>query len=121
MTQEYEFFKDFAGVTKSDLEMFRCGGKSKKKMQKGGTTPRNKNQVKYKQTDNYDEGTNLREFPNKNKNRPDSVVQYTGPRGQKTTRIINNGHYSKPVPNWVYEKGPNAQKQYENTKNKKKK
>lgn len=38
MTQEYEFFKDFAGVTKADLEMFKCGGKSKKKMQKGGKT-----------------------------------------------------------------------------------
>jgi hypothetical protein len=30
MTQEYEFFKDFAGVTKADLEMFKCGGKPKK-------------------------------------------------------------------------------------------
>lgn len=38
MTQEYEFFKDFAGVTKADLEMFKCGGKSKKKMENGGKT-----------------------------------------------------------------------------------
>ena len=36
MTQEYEFFKDFAGVTKADLEMFKCGGK-KRKMEAGGT------------------------------------------------------------------------------------
>ena len=37
MTQEYEFYKDFAGVTKEDLEMFKCGGKSKKKkMENGG-------------------------------------------------------------------------------------
>ena len=37
MTQEYEFFKNFAGVTEADLEMFKCGGKSKmkKKAQKG--------------------------------------------------------------------------------------
>lgn len=34
MTQEYEFFKDFAGVTKADLEMFKCGGK-KMKVKKG--------------------------------------------------------------------------------------
>lgn len=34
MTQEYEFFKDFAGVTKADLEMFKCGGKSSKKVKK---------------------------------------------------------------------------------------
>ena len=39
MTQEYEFFKDFAGVTKADLEMFKCGGgMKKKKMEAGGTT-----------------------------------------------------------------------------------
>ena len=40
MTQEYEFFKDFAGVTKADLEMFKCGGtaKKKKKMEEGGKT-----------------------------------------------------------------------------------
>ena len=37
MTQEYEFFKDFAGVTEADLEMFKCGGK-KKKMEIGGKT-----------------------------------------------------------------------------------
>lgn len=40
MTQEYEFFKDFAGVTKADLEMFKCGGKKKKitKAQNGNKT-----------------------------------------------------------------------------------
>ena len=42
MTQEYEFFKDFAGVTKADLEMFKCGGK-KKKMQNGNVLPNIKN------------------------------------------------------------------------------
>jgi hypothetical protein len=30
MNNEYEFFKQFAGVTESDLQMYKCGGKSKK-------------------------------------------------------------------------------------------
>lgn len=36
MTQEYEFFKDFAGVTESDLEMFKCGGGMKKSKKENG-------------------------------------------------------------------------------------
>ena len=48
MTQEYEFFKDFAGVTKADLEMFKCGGKSKKKMQKGGKTKEKNDTIIYR-------------------------------------------------------------------------
>lgn len=48
MTQEYEFFKDFAGVTKADLEMFKCGGKSKmKKKAEGGTKLQKKNFYEY--------------------------------------------------------------------------
>ena len=48
MTQEYEFFKDFAGVTKEDLEMFKCGGKSKmKKKAQGGTKLQKKNSYEY--------------------------------------------------------------------------
>lgn len=39
MTQEYEFFKDFAGVTKADLEMFKCGGGMKKKVKKENGGP----------------------------------------------------------------------------------
>ena len=30
MNNEYEFFKQFAGVTESDLQVYKCGGKSKK-------------------------------------------------------------------------------------------
>lgn len=42
MTQEYEFFKDFAGVTKEDLEYLKCGGHMKKvKKGQDGETIRN--------------------------------------------------------------------------------
>ena len=36
MTEEYNFFKDFAGVTESDLEALKCGGKMKAKKDQGG-------------------------------------------------------------------------------------
>lgn len=30
MNNEYEFFKQFAGVTEEDLQAYKCGGKTKK-------------------------------------------------------------------------------------------
>lgn len=30
MNSEYEFFKQFAGVTEEDLRAYKCGGKTKK-------------------------------------------------------------------------------------------
>ena len=30
MNNEYEFFKQFAGVTEEDLRAYKCGGKTKK-------------------------------------------------------------------------------------------
>lgn len=30
MNNEYEFFKQFAGVTEEDLQVYKCGGKTKK-------------------------------------------------------------------------------------------
>lgn len=86
MTQEYEFFKDFAGVTKADLEMFKCGGK--KKMANGGTTstPKKKVQTKspQKQTNTY--------VPSKDEGEADSL--YIGKdRGKNhMTRELNTGN-----------------------------
>ena len=51
MTQEYEFFKDFAGVTKEDLEQLKCGGRMKKK-QSGGEL------VKKRKTKTYQDYVN---------------------------------------------------------------
>ena len=52
MTQEYEFFKDFAGVTKADLEMFKCGGGMKKVKKAATGTKTNKKDTIKKTSDN---------------------------------------------------------------------
>lgn len=36
MNNEYEFFKQFAGVTEEDLRAYKCGGKTKVKKDCGG-------------------------------------------------------------------------------------
>lgn len=61
MTQEYEFFKDFAGVTKADLEMFKCGGKSKVKKGQDGEVIRSTNpRYRRKQKEAADEASNVK-------------------------------------------------------------
>ena len=86
MTQEFEFFKDFAGVTKADLEMFKCGGK--KKMAEGGTAsnPKKKlqNKAPQRQTNTY--------VPSTDEGQADSL--YIGKdRGRNhMTRQLNTGN-----------------------------
>ena len=61
MTQEYEFFKDFAGVTKADLEMFKCGGKPKVKKGQDGEAIRSTNpRYRRKQKEAADAISNVR-------------------------------------------------------------
>ena len=114
MTQEYEFFKDFAGVTKADLEMFKCGGKSKVKKGQGGVkteAKRSKPQTTILNDDkdnrtiarkyNYSDGTSTtiveeqaNEWPNY-KNGPRTVTTRTGakytdnPNGNSTGAVYN--------------------------------
>lgn len=87
MTQEYEFFKDFAGVTKADLEMFKCGGK-KKKMENGGTTstPKKKVQAKsqQRQTNTY--------VPSKDEGEADSLYIGKDKGRNYMTRELNTGN-----------------------------
>lgn len=111
MTQEYEFFKDFAGVTKADLEMFKCGGK-KKKMAEGAkvdTKKANQPGVKTKKDKIWDENeeANIHSYPNSRpKQDPDTIVHNT----------VTNEYYryangkTKPATKTDFEKGRKGKK-----------
>ena len=89
MTQEYEFFKDFAGVTKEDLEMFKCGGKSSKKVKKmepGGNVNKKKVQTKspQRQTNTY--------VPSKDEGQADSLYLRQDRGKNYMTKELNTGN-----------------------------
>ena len=85
MTQEYEFFKDFAGVTKEDLEQLKCGGRMKKKAEEGTKLQKNKpKKDNTKQSSTY--------VPSRGEGEPDSL--YIGKDKGKNfmTRELNTGN-----------------------------
>lgn len=94
MTQEYEFFKDFAGVTKADLEMFKCGGGMKKvKKAEDGIKAKSKKQTsvnqppKRKVVGNYniDQGT-------------ERIINHGRGYMNDTTRVYTNPVTGKSYP-----------------------
>lgn len=109
MTQEYEFFKDFAGVTDADLEMFKCGGKSSKKVKKmepGGNVNKKKQaapNVVTKTEHNWDEGqtANIHKYPG-TKQPADTIVRNDG-KNPSYYRYANGK--TKPASKVDFEKG----------------
>lgn len=109
MTQEYEFFKDFAGVTKADLEIFKCGGK-KKKMAEGAKVDKKKQTtgVVTKTERSWDEGqtANIHKYPG-TKQPADTVVRNDGKNS--TYYRYANGK-TKPATQADFEKGRKGKK-----------
>lgn len=85
MTQEYEFFKDFAGVTKADLEMFKCGGKKKVAKDQNGELIRMSRPGYRKQK--------LKELDNQKKAAYDS----SHPKARQDNTQSNTPHVNKEV------------------------